>query len=76
VLVAITKEVQEGRIKKAIVGDTETKVGVLCVRLDSGGWEPVAMVRGESMGELPSCFELNDEAIAVLNQAIVVAEHD
>lgn len=73
-LFAMAMRVQDGRIRTAIVGDSGTKVGVLCTRLNPEGWEPTHMVKGTQLGDLPSCFSLNDEALEALDRLIWATE--
>lgn len=64
-----TWDLDNGRVGRAVVCDIETlQVGIVCARIGYDKWEPLYFAeRDGSQRQLPSCFELADEAIGVLN---------
>jgi hypothetical protein len=77
-----TNDKGESTEERAVVVDMlHMDIGVVCVcHSDTDEWEPVYMVRQKDgripiKCALPSCFSLNDEAIAALKHVVLI-KHD
>jgi hypothetical protein len=66
-----TWDADNNRIGRAVVCDTGSlQIGIVCARIGDGpsDWEPLyIMTRDDQQRPLPSCFALNEEALAALN---------
>lgn len=72
-----TWDYDHGRIGRAVICDIEAlQVGIVCARIGPRLWEPLYYAdRDGNAQQLPSCFEISDEGIDVLNKLATTQEH-